>query len=185
MAIPEDKANPTVEESKPLENNQAGDLKKLSSALGNDQMREDIDALKQSVTYIADKMNEFGTAINGLNSVLSEKVQVGDIPASQIPANAQNEKFKTLLELMHTPIGEKLLNRLDPPPSQTPNPMANILDPSFIVKKMQESFLDDLNTGTSIRQYIQDALKKKATKSIVNQSLANIGTDSDVIDHSP
>jgi hypothetical protein len=46
---------------------------------------------------------------------------------------------------------------------------------------MTRAFYDDLETGESIRQFISDALKKKATKTIVNQSLSNIG----VSNHEP
>lgn len=46
---------------------------------------------------------------------------------------------------------------------------------------MTKAFFDDLETGESIRKFISDTLKKKATQAIVKQSLGNMGQ----IEHTP
>jgi len=46
---------------------------------------------------------------------------------------------------------------------------------------MVESFMEDLDTGKSISNFIKTSLKKTATRQIINTSLKDIGND----EHAP
>ena len=189
MAMPQDKENEP--ETKQELNNEVhpvfeetpqDSLQKLSEALGINSMREDQDESNKKIDGLITAVNEIAQAVNGLNSVVTQKVQTGEISASQVPSTPQNEKFKGLMDIVNSPVGDRLLNKLDPPQNQNPNPMAGIFDQNFLVEKMKKSFLDDLETGESIRKFISDSLKRKATKEIVNKSLKSMG-DTEQIDH--
>ena len=41
---------------------------------------------------------------------------------------------------------------------------------------MKSAVLDDLETGENIRRFISTALKQKATKSVVNSALGDLGS---------
>ncbi len=49
---------------------------------------------------------------------------------------------------------------------------------------MEAGILDDLETGENIRRFISDSLKKKATRTVVNEALGNMG-EAPGVDHGP
>ena len=52
---------------------------------------------------------------------------------------------------------------------------APLIDQDFINQKMKSAVLEDLETGENIRRFISTALKQKATKSLVNTALGDLG----------
>ena len=50
---------------------------------------------------------------------------------------------------------------------------------------MVETFMDNLETGESINNFIKDSLKKSVTKNVINSSLKEIGSTANEINHGP
>ena len=135
--------------------------------------REDIDKLNQSVEYIAGTMTKIAQAVDNQSAIINELQKGGGTPDAN----------KAMLgELLQSPLGEKLLSRIFPESNPGPAPL---IDQSIINQKMTQAFMDDLDTGESIRKFISDSLKKKATRQIVNHSLGNIGNDMGDVSHGP
>ena len=59
--------------------------------------------------------------------------------------------------------------------NNNPQAAAPLIDQDFINQKMKSAVLEDLETGENIRRFISTALKQKATKSVVNSALGDLG----------
>lgn len=128
---------------------------------------EDIDRLNQSMTWAAEQIQKIALAVNQQTEVLN-KISNQGIP------QGGNDVKSSIAELLNSPLGERLMDKLLPNESNVPAPL---IDQNTINQKMTKAFMDDLETGESIRSFISDSLKKKATKEIVNKSLGNIGRE--------
>jgi len=134
--------------------------------LGN--QRQDIDSIKQALTMIANQINEQTQIINGLAQ--GTQVQTAQPPQGAAP-QLNMESLSALGDLLEKGIGAyKQLK--GGPPSETP-----LISESFIKERMVKSFMDDLDTGTSITNFIKDSLKKKVTKEVINTTFRDMGNN--------
>ena len=125
--------------------------------------REDIDSIKQAVTGIAQQVNQITQLINQS----ANPNQLQQTPEAK-PLNM--ETIAALGDLAEK--GVEVYKTLKGQPAQTA-----LIDQEFINKRMVQSFMDDLDTGTSITNFIKDSLKKKVTKEVINSSLSDMGKD--------
>jgi len=128
--------------------------------------RDEIDKINQSLNYIIQKMDQVIQTVDSQSKILNSQAPKGQT------ADNQTKNFEMLNQLLNSPIGEKLASKFFPENNANP-----LISQDWINEKVVEGFKDDLNTGSTIRKFIADSLKKKATKEIVNTSLANIGKD--------
>jgi len=149
-------------------------LSQLSELLGVSEMRHKIDQQDQSITYLAGRMDEMIKTLN--NFVASSQTEAAPMPASVTTAGIPGMDKLALLQQVAPNLIDKLMDRLFP--SQQAAAAAPLISQEVINEKMTKAFFDDLETGESIRQFISDTLKKKATQQIVKQSLGNIGVPS-------
>ncbi len=150
-------------------------LNELVEALGVKTMSEDIDNLKATVKAIAEKLSESIEAINKQNEILSNGIQ-----APGIPDQTQNGLTPEKIEMLSN-VFDKLMAVFRPPPAPAG---PTTITQEFINKKMEAGILDDLETGESIRKFISDSLKKKATRTVVNEALGSMG-EAPGVDHGP
>jgi len=123
--------------------------------------REDIDKLNTSVRYIADKLTEMATVIDNQTKVLNS-----------ISQGAQTSTKNQFSELLNSDLGSKLIDKLLPSDKTSETPLISQED---IKNEMVTSFMDNLNTGKAINNFVKDALKKKVTRTVVNDTLSELG----------
>ena len=140
--------------------------------------REDIDKLNQSMSYVAQSVNEIKAVMNQQTEVLN---RLSNAPQA---AGAPGVDPKAMLgDILNSPLGEKLINKLLPDENRGPAP---IIDNSLIQDKMKQTFFDNLETGESINNFIKNSLKKSVTKSVINTSLKDIGQSNNThAEHGP
>lgn len=159
-------------------------IKKLSNDLGVDQIREDVDAVKQSIQLlhesqqgIIDSMNQLITQLND-NGGASQQ-QPASSNGNTGMSNMNPENLQMLVGMIDGLVDTyKKIKGND----AAPQPV-QLISQDTINQKMQQSFMDDLQTGESIRKFITDALKKKATQQVVKQSMQSIGSEEPI--HGP
>jgi len=127
--------------------------------------REDIDKLNQSMEYVVKKMDQVITVVDAQSKILSS----GKVEGQQ---TQQRNNLEMLNQFFNSSVGEKIASKFFPE-----NSAPALISQEVINEKMQKAFMDDLDTGESIRKFISDSLKRKATKEIVNTSLGNIGKE--------
>lgn len=132
--------------------------------------REDIDKINSAMNAIVEKLQQFGTVIDAQTKAINTLGQGG----------THSQGMGGLTELLQSPLGEKLMDKLLPSENNAPAPL---IDQNMINEKMKQSFLDNLATGESITNFIKDSLKKNVTKKIINSSLAEIGKQGE--EHGP
>lgn len=137
------------------------------------QLREEIDSIKIGMTQLMQKLDEIITVQNKTSQILGGAQQ----QTQEMPAGTGN--LIALKDILDSKLGDKLLEKLFPTSSA---PTQSLISQEVINEKMTRAFMDDLDTGESIRKFISDSLKKRATKEIVNQSLGSIGKE---ITHEP
>ena len=145
-------------------------LKQLVEAMGIKQLSEEVDILKESVKAIAVKTSETIDAVNQLTGVIQNGAAVnqGEKQSSSNLDPAKLEQMGNFFEqLSHVWSNFKGNNA----PAAAP-----LIDQDFINQKMKSAVLDDLETGENIRRFISTALKQKATKSVVNSALGDLGS---------
>ncbi len=125
--------------------------------------REDIDKLNQSMAYLIDKMDKVITVLDSQSKILSN---------NKVEGQPNTNNFDVINQFLNSPVGEKIASKFFPE-----NTAPALISQEVINEKMQKAFMDDLDTGESIRKFISDSLKRKATKEIVNTSLGNIGKE--------
>ena len=143
-------------------------LTQLVEAMGIKQLSEEVDILKESVKAIATKTSETIDAVNKLTEIM----QNGHAPEAA-PSNAglDAEKIQQVGNLVET-----LSNAWNTiKGNSNPQAAAPLIDQDFINQKMKSAVLEDLETGENIRRFISTALKQKATKSVVNSALGDLG----------
>tara|TARA_R100000963_G_C4645043_1_gene109144 strand:- start:1560 stop:2234 length:675 start_codon:yes stop_codon:yes gene_type:complete len=143
-------------------------MKQLVEAMGIKQLSEEVDILKESTKAIATKTAECIEAVNKLTEVM----QNGPIPeAAPSQSNLDPAKLEQMgnffEQLSHVWNNFKGNNN--------PQAAAPLIDQDFINQKMKSAVLEDLETGENIRRFISTALKQKATKSVVNSALGDLG----------
>ena len=143
-------------------------LIKLSDSIGVTQIREEVDKLNTSVSYIAEKMAEDRNSINEILGILKNPSTV-TTPGEKINPM---EKIEALSQLIQ-PLAEayKLFKGTN---ENTAHPL---ISQEMINEKMTRNFMDVIETGEDINSFIKDALKKKVTRTVVNQALAGIGRE--------
>lgn len=143
---------------------------KRSAVLGliqdSKNQREEIDRLNQSMEYVAGKMTEMAQIMDAQTKVINNMNQN---PSQSGNGGVDPKQF--LGELLQSPIGERLLDKLMPSQSAAPP----IIDNNIIQEKMKQTFFDNLETGESINNFIKNSLKKTVTKNVINTSLGEIG----------
>jgi len=155
----------TMEKNKAEDEAQRQKLKALSNTLGINQIREDLDSVKTNINYLAERLAEMVKAINNVSAVLSNS------PPPQVTDQPQN-KINMIGELLSSPLGDKILSKIFP--ENNINSIAPLISQDLINEKMTSAFMQDLETGESIRKFIADTLKKKATQVIVKTALSDI-----------
>jgi hypothetical protein len=136
--------------------------------MGIRQLSEEVDILKESVKAIATKTSETIDAVNKLTEVM----QNGHLPEStQANPGLDAAKIEQVGNLVET-----LSNAWNTiKGNSNPQAAAPLIDQEFINQKMKSAVLEDLETGENIRRFISTALKQKATKSVVNTALGDLG----------
>jgi len=143
-------------------------LTQLVEAMGIRQLSEEVDILKESVKAIATKTSETIDAVNKLTEVMQNGVPSTAAPASSGLDPAKIEQVGNLVETLSNAWNTIKGN-------SNPQAAAPLIDQDFINQKMKSAVLEDLETGENIRRFISTALKQKATKSVVNTALGDLG----------
>ena len=164
------------------EKEKAAKYKALADVLGVTQQQEDIDKLNQSITFLAGEMEKTNLSIN----------QIGDfIKNGGVQAPQQGQPQGGGMDIEKAEMVGTLLEKAMGIYSQfkatsNPAPQTSLISNEEIQKRMVESFYDDLDTGKNIRGFITNALKKNATRQIINTSLKDIGSpDVSEVNHGP
>ena len=131
--------------------------------LGN--QRQEIDSVKEMIKLILDEQNGIKTALNQVTQALNSTVQ-----GTTQTKGLNMETISALGDLAEK--GVEVYKTLKGNPAPT-----SLIDQDFINERMKKSFLDELDTGSSINTFIKDSLKKKVTKEVINSSLADMGKD--------
>ena len=143
-------------------------LTQLVEAMGIRQLSEEVDILKESVKAIATKTSETIDAVNKLTEVMQNGQLPKAAPASSGLDPAKIEQVGNLVETLSNAWNTIKGN-------SNPQAAAPLIDQDFINQKMKSAVLEDLETGENIRRFISTALKQKATKSVVNSALGDLG----------
>lgn len=149
-------------------------LQKLINDVTN--QREEIDKINHNINYLAEQLTATNAAVNKQTELIQQIITQGQVKVTS--DNPQMGNIMALKEILDSKLGDKLLDRVFPS-----NNMAApaLISQETINQKMTQAFMDDLDTGESIRKFISDTLKKRATKEIVNKSLGSIGQ----VEHEP
>jgi len=130
-----------------------------------ENQRADIDSIKIGMEQILQMVNTQTQLLNKLS-----QGQTGTtVPQTNQPLNL--EALSALGDLVEK--GVSAYKQL----KGGPTPTAPLIDQDFINQRMIQSFKDDLDTGTSITNFIKDSLKKKVTREVINTSLSDMGKD--------
>lgn len=156
-----------MEQNRIEDEQQKQKLKALSNTLGIDQMREDIDAVKININYLGERMGEMVKAINNIAAGLQ-----GQVPNEAGAVTAPNNKLAGVLDILQSPLGDKILSKIFR--EEVQQSMTPLISQELINEKMTNAFMQDLETGESIRKFISDTLKKKATQTIVKTALSDM-----------
>lgn len=143
-------------------------LTQLVEAMGIRQLSEEVDILKESTKAIATKTAECIEAVNKLTEVMQNGQLPEAAPASSGLDPAKIEQVGNLVETLSNAWNTIKGN-------SNPQAPAPLIDQDFINQKMKSAVLEDLETGENIRRFISTALKQKATKSVVNSALGDLG----------
>ena len=143
-------------------------LTQLVEAMGIRQLSEEVDILKESTKAIATKTAECIEAVNKLTEVMQNGQLPEAAPASSGLDPAKIEQVGNLVETLSNEWNTIKGNN-------NPQAAAPLIDQDFINQKMKSAVLEDLETGENIRRFISTALKQKATKSVVNSALGDLG----------
>jgi len=143
-------------------------LTQLVEAMGIRQLSEEVDILKESVKAIATKTSETIDCVNKLTEVMQNGVPSTAETASSGLDPAKIEQVGNLVETLSNAWNTIKGNN-------NPQAAAPLIDQDFINQKMKSAVLEDLETGENIRRFISTALKQKATKSVVNSALGDLG----------
>ena len=143
-------------------------LTQLVEAMGIRQLSEEVDILKESTKAIATKTAECIEAVNKLTEVMQNGQLPEAAPASSGLDPAKIEQVGNLVETLSNAWNTIKGN-------SNPQAAAPLIDQEFINQKMKSAVLEDLETGENIRRFISTALKQKATKSVVNTALGDLG----------
>ena len=132
------------------------------------QQREEIDKINESIKYIAEKMELLFSNTTKQNELITQFVKSGQSPTQS--------SFQTnqLMDLLNSPVGEKLANRLfgsEEKTAQFPG-----LDPNYIMTRAVESVQDNFEIGKVINDSIKNSLKKTAINKIT-RSLTSLNDD--------
>ena len=128
--------------------------------------RGDIDRLNQSVTYMADKLTQIAQIMDNQTKVLNTLSSGGgEVQGVQDDKMAQLEHIGTLAEKV---VG--IWRSTKDPPAATA-----LISQESIQAEMVSSYMDNLNTGKAINNFVKDALKKKVTREVVNSTLSELG----------
>ena len=139
----------------------------IIAELGNHT--NEIDSIKQAIKTMSEQMNQLTQAFNQLaNGTPQGQTQLG-------PAKGLNmESIEVIGNLIEK--GTAAYKSL-----KGEAPQASLIDQNMINEKMVKGFMDNLETGEAITNFIKQSLKKNVTKQIINTSLADMGKD----DHQP
>ena len=91
---------------------------------------------------------------------------------NSISQGAQTSTKNQFSELLNSDLGSKLIDKLLPSDKTSETPLISQED---IKNEMVTSFMDNLNTGKAINNFVKDALKKKVTRTVVNDTLSELG----------
>ena len=163
------------------EKEKAAKYKALADVLGVTQQQEDIDKLNQSITFLAGEMEKTNLSINQIGDFIKN----GGVQAPQNQPAASGGMDLEKAEMVGTLL-EKAMGIYSQFKGTNNPPQTSLISNEEIQKRMVESFYDDLDTGKNIRGFITNALKKNATRQIINTSLKDIGgPDVNDINHGP
>ena len=134
--------------------------------------RNEIDSIKEMLKVLLDQQNQLATMVNKITETINQSVQSSNAANSQIPSEKglNLESLTAIGDVAEKVIGVwKTYKGGDGP--------APLISQEIVNKEMTEAFFDNLNTGKSINNFVKDALKKKATKQIVNSTMEALGHD--------
>ncbi len=137
--------------------------------------RNEIDAIKQMIQVLSTQQTKLAEMVNQQTTVLNQLAQGTTAANPELPKQALNMDALTAIG----DVAEKFMTAYKSFKSDS-NPPA-LIDQETINREMQAAFFHNLNTGKSINNFVKDALKKKATKEILTDTMQHLGQD----DHSP
>lgn len=137
--------------------------------------RNEIDAIKQMIQVLSSQQTKLAEMVNQQTTVLNQLAQGTTAANPQLPQQGLNMDALTAIG----DVAEKFMTAYKSFKGDS-NPPA-LIDQETINREMQAAFFDNLNTGKSINNFVKDALKKKATKEILSDTMQHLGQD----DHSP
>jgi len=152
--------NPTIEERVVDKKRDA-----VLNLIGDVQtQRQDIDKLTQQFGLITQDIHNIANAIQQQNQIINT-LSKGGAPQ----ADSKNQ----LSDLLNSDLGIKLMDKLLPTNAPVETPLISQED---IKKEMVSSYLDNLNTGKAINNFVKDALKKKVVKTVVTDTMQSLGS---------
>lgn len=155
--------------------------KELADALGVTQQQEDMDKMQQSMQFLAGEAEKTNQAVNQIG----EFIKNGGVQAPQSQPQQGGGMDLEKAEIVGTLL-EKAMGIYSQFKGTNNPPQTSLISNEEIQKRMVESFYDDLDTGKNIRGFITNALKKNATRQIINTSLKDIGSpDVSEVNHGP
>ncbi len=139
--------------------------------------REDIDKIMSAIPQILDKVNILAGTVDKQSEAINILIKGGGATATPGAAGGMDlDKVEAISGIL-----EKVADVYTKIKGGNQNTQAPLISQELINEKMQKAFMDDLNTGESIRSFITDSLKRKATRDIVKSSLSTMGDP----DHGP
>ena len=132
------------------------------------QQREEIDKINESIKYIAEKMELLFTNTTKQNELITQFVQGNNSPTQP------NFQANQLMDILNSPLGEKLANRIFPTEEKTAHFPG--LDPNYIMNRAVESVQDNFEIGKVINDSIKNSLKRTAVNRIT-KSLTSLNDD--------
>lgn len=157
--------NPTLEER------EAGKKREAVFGLIDDvkAQREDIDKIMSAIPQLIEKINVISGVMDKQTDAINTLIKGG--VSSGIPAGAGMDFDK--LEVIGGLV-DKLADVYTKIKGGS-NAAPQLISQELINEKMQKNFMDNLETGEAITDFIKSSLKKNVTKKIINSSLADIG----------
>jgi len=136
--------------------------------------RQEIDVIKQAMQVIVTQLSENTKMVEQQTLILNQLATGGKITTEEVKQGLNLESLNALSD-----VAEKLMSVWKN--YKGGDKMPALIDQDTINKEMQSAFFDNLNTGKSINNFVKDALKKKATKEILSDTMQHLGHD----EHAP
>ena len=136
--------------------------------------REDIDKVMTAIPELINKMNQLAGMVDKQSEAINVLIKGGGAsgnPAAPGGTGLDLDKVEVIGNILEK-VGDiyTKVKGGGQGPAQVP-----LITQEVINEKMTNAFMNDLETGESIRSFITDSLKRTATRKIVKDSLSGLG----------